>query len=166
MERPESQHWYIILISFCPTQLASVVITIAPLLCNVLKPVCLDWSAEDDYSYLIYFYLLAIIVNVGDPGAAIWLLISKGMITGLIIDTFKLVSFSLDIYHCPFNALLNITLRMRTFSEKFNVAIQYLYRFGWSSGPLPLHQYPNHPISCIVMIPSGQTSRPCPFRQT
>lgn len=110
---------------------------------------------------MIYFYLLAIIVNVGDPGAAIWLLISKGMITGLIIDTFKLVSFSLDIYHCPFNALLNITLRMRRFSEKFNVGIIFIYLGGPPLPPLP----PPYKLY-IVMIPSGQPGRPCPFRQT
>ena len=109
---------------------------------------------------MIYFYLLAIIVNVGDPGAAVWLLISKGMITGLIIDTFKLVSFSPDIYHCPFNALLNITLRTRGFSEMFNVGKRYLGGPGPPSPPPPSYKL------YIVMIPSGQPGRPCPFRQT
>ena len=42
---------------------------------------------EDDCCYLIHFYLLAITANDGEAVPGAQLVIAKGMITGLIIDS-------------------------------------------------------------------------------
>ena len=49
-----------------------------------------EWGWEDGDCYLIYFYLRPLLLMTWPAQArpAVWLLISKGMITGLIIEAF------------------------------------------------------------------------------
>ena len=111
--------------------------------------------SEDDCYYLIHFYLPSIIANDGEAVPSAQLLISKGMITGLIIDTSKLFSSSLLIYCCPFKRLSeHWTPHQLIHFVRFSVVISCCYKYkyidiycitGWSTGP----PYTIHPTGCI-----------------